>query len=127
LKTLGERVEERATKSAKVSGRLLETNLLSGGATESERVQQYIHNLREAVASCSGALTESLRSGAIGRLEAERLQVARVCIMLTLEALCKREGQPLSTTKWFETMPLRGEFRAGASVFLRARPIGSER
>lgn len=93
------------------------------GKTETERVRQYIASLREAVASCSGALTESERSGALGRLEAERLQVARVCLMLVLESLCKREGQPLSTTKWYETMPLRGEFRPAAAVFVRARQL----
>ena len=78
-------------------------------------------NLVEAVASCSGALVVAQPVGALRRVDVERLQAARICLMMVMNRLRRfRDLRPI-TAKWFDALPER----TPAPAFLLDKRVGA--
>jgi len=90
---------------------------------EEQRAQLYARNLREAIASCNGAIEETVRSGMFGRMDAERLQVARVAIAIVVENLSKKYGWSPQTPKWLGRLDWYKPRTVPANLLVRNRDV----
>lgn len=71
---------------------------------ERKSAKLILGNLKEAVASCSGAIAEAQERALFSRMDLERLNVARIALAVVCQRLEKRHNYKPSTWKWLEAI-----------------------
>jgi len=94
---------------------------------EKDRAKLYYKNLGEAIASCGGAIQETMESGMFKAKDYERLQAARMLLAIVRENMGKRYSFPPVTPKWMMHVGFYMPAPLPAGLMVRDRTVFDRR